>query len=141
MPGAWLGGGSVALLEYRDYLAGEEGGLVAGEGLDEEAAGPRLVDELLQGVDDLIGSAGDGDDRPALAVGDALDVELGVGLGDDPPAAGDVQPQEGAEGLGHVVQVALRLLDGLTDGHEALDHQVRARAGVPVLGGRLDVVL
>lgn len=45
-----------------------------------------------------------------LRVGDALDVEFGVGLGDDPPAARDAQLQEGAEGPGHVVQVALRLL-------------------------------
>ena len=63
---ARLGGRRVALLQGRDDLAGEEGGLVAGEGLDQQTAGAGLVDHLLQGVDDLGGGTGDGDDRPAL---------------------------------------------------------------------------
>jgi hypothetical protein len=53
----------VPLPQHRGHLAGEQACLLAGEGLDEQAARACLVDGLLEGADDLVGSAGDRDGR------------------------------------------------------------------------------
>src|SRR5580693_2671409 len=135
------GGGGVALLQRRDHLTGEQARLLAGEGLDEHPARAGLVDDLLEGSGHLFGGAGDRDGGPVRLAGAAGGLEFSVRRGDRTPPAGGVEREELAERLGQLVEVTLRLVLGLADRHEALDHHVRTGAGVPVLGGDLDVVL
>jgi len=66
------------LLQHRDHLAGEQARLFAGERLDEQPARAGLVDDPLEGGDDLTGGAGDRDGRPVLAGGGAVDVFGGL---------------------------------------------------------------
>ena len=85
------GGSRAALLQRRDHLTGEQAGLLAGEGLDEQPPHAGRVESLLEGADDLVGGAGDRDGRPVLAGGSGVGVELAVGRGDGSAAASVVQ--------------------------------------------------
>ena len=80
-------GRGIPLPQHRDHLLGEQACLLPGEGLDEQPACAGRVEGLLEGIDDLVGGAGDRERRPVLPGGTAVDLELAVGLGDRPPAA------------------------------------------------------
>jgi hypothetical protein len=92
---------------------GEQARLLQGKGLDEQPAHAGRIDRLLEGVDDLAGSAGDRDGRAVLLSGTVVDVELAVGLGHGPPAPGCVQRAELPETPGQARQVVLRTVLGL----------------------------